>query len=314
MMSFTEDTLEYHIRQASNRIGYRVGDAAPLFIGSAKHSVPTLRKGQTNRILLYSGGFNPPHEGHLRLLETSFQRSILGHIAVIILPYEERLLAEKLEPGDVSLTISERASLWQAGLPPSLRSVTWPASLGYEKWEGFRKELLASAQSSGYKIEVDGLWGSDNVEGAKANEPFSFGSLGTHHAFVSDITREWWAKPPGRKAPKQLYGCEEWFRVDWSATRAFGGWKSWRTWLTKSASSNGVGLFYLESPELRSIISSTKIREMIRRCGGEDVEEALKNGGLWQQIVNRDLWLKIVGVDLFRTMLEQRKQGEFEVD
>ncbi len=60
---------------------------------------PTLVKGETGRVLIFHGSFNPPHLGHLKLLTHTFDHGgkDLNIIAAIISPSEDAALRTKVK-------------------------------------------------------------------------------------------------------------------------------------------------------------------------------------------------------------------------
>ena len=280
-------SLEYHIRRACRESNAFLSNGDPIFYKSTTVPAPILTKGAVNAILLFPGAFNPPHLGHLQLLETVLQHSARKYVAVIILPYENEKLAKKLQAEDISLTILERTDLWRAGLPKDLQPIVWPSMMGYDGWDGFLDALKYSVFPDA-EIEADILWGPDNTGGGPG-EPINFIDFGIVNVVTSDVTREWWIKPQGKQVPWEVDGCLAWERLHEEE-----GWQVWRAQRDSPDLKDGA-LFYVESPNPPKQISSTKIRELMKECGdGEEGLAKAQEDPLWQQIVGGEAFARMV--------------------
>jgi hypothetical protein len=66
---------------------------------------PLLKKGKTNRILVYPGAFNPPHRGHMRALQHAFHECgpEFNAVAAIVLLAPDTYLSYKNETSSRNL-------------------------------------------------------------------------------------------------------------------------------------------------------------------------------------------------------------------
>ncbi|OAA44220.1 Rossmann-like alpha/beta/alpha sandwich fold protein [Metarhizium rileyi] len=79
---------------------------------------PVIHADDSNRVLLFPGAFNPPHQGHVQLLK-SVLSDVTRHLnirGVIIFPQDDEQVREKTkhEPVDLDLTKSKRSALWRS--------------------------------------------------------------------------------------------------------------------------------------------------------------------------------------------------------
>lgn len=92
---------------------------------------PSLRAGQTNRIIIYCGAFNPPHTGHVACLVDCLQHvakdpDLSDFVACIVVPLDEEYLLQKEEQ--------------KIANEPSISTTTTPMTLSGK----YRADLLSS--------------------------------------------------------------------------------------------------------------------------------------------------------------------------
>lgn len=167
-MSPEEDILEGFIRQACEEMTRPLSEDGKIFSTSPSYPGTTINT-KDIRILVYCGAFNPPHQGHLRLLAAALSFGYNIYNAAIILPYEDTHPASKPGPGEIALTIDERARLCRAGLPPELSAKTWPCTLGFRGFCKFWPRLRKIAEINGYTIDLDELAGLMVLPMSKTN-------------------------------------------------------------------------------------------------------------------------------------------------
>ncbi|KAF1952042.1 hypothetical protein CC80DRAFT_423250, partial [Byssothecium circinans] len=180
-------SLDYYIRRA---LPFTIRAKLPIniFTPSSWIPPPTLHRGVKNRILLFSGSFNPPHIGHKQLLVHAFFRSAYDNVrAAIIMPAGSRSLEKKLKTKNenalnrlremlqwgtddeiaqvdidaepLTLPRSTRANLWADSL---LSPWCWMARHGHECWTAiFAIEELA--RNDGFDVEFIMIGGPDYV-------------------------------------------------------------------------------------------------------------------------------------------------------
>ncbi len=106
---------------------------------------PVLRSGRLNSILVYPGSINPPHRGHLELLQYGFGRSgrDFNLIAAIILPLDDVSLARKLGSragtGHGYSIKREGSSFWKQDRGP--RDWYWIYDRSLNEWGVFEDRL-----------------------------------------------------------------------------------------------------------------------------------------------------------------------------
>ncbi|KAF2638680.1 hypothetical protein P280DRAFT_482018 [Massarina eburnea CBS 473.64] len=145
----TPARLDYYIRLA-----YRGNLPGTIF---ANDNSPILSRGRINRIIIYSGAFNPPHKGHLELLRHAMFESSpdRNYIAAIVLPRSDQFIMKKT-PTDCRLTCKDRARLWQT------EGNDW-YYIHDRGDDGFRDTLERELDDSGFEIEMSCLLGADYV-------------------------------------------------------------------------------------------------------------------------------------------------------
>ncbi|KAK6067965.1 hypothetical protein SCUP515_09878 [Seiridium cupressi] len=180
--------LEMYIQKA-----WRNRDAVNPFRSDKKAAttpVPMLRRGCTNRIIYYIGSFNPPHLGHLALIDHVFSNTnhasslasftppaadTLNAVALVAIPHGEYWIRRKLRKAQfwataedqvpaLHLDIDQRAKLLRDGIPEDLkRKGVWafPEDLG--EWWTFHPRLRDLCERDGFELEFVELLGPDYV-------------------------------------------------------------------------------------------------------------------------------------------------------
>ena len=134
-----------------------------IFDYGIAHQAPAIERGQTSRILVYPGAFNPPHNGHSALLHQALTKSgrDANIIAAIILPIDDERLKSKLgeQQGTLLLTKRQRATLWNGNYGPS----SWIFDYSESLWQTFQEQLIKITASDGFDLEFVCLCGPDYV-------------------------------------------------------------------------------------------------------------------------------------------------------
>src|SRR5271154_5228565 len=86
---------------------------AQLLSGSDKQGIPLLSKDRVNRVLSYSGSFNPPHVGHLGVLRHVFESSPDLNIVAGIESVEHIGKKNRYSGQCLVLSREQRSKLWK---------------------------------------------------------------------------------------------------------------------------------------------------------------------------------------------------------
>ena len=212
----TADLAPYLQRFFSRRNGQYVAPRNPSSI---------LRKGVVNRILYYTGSFNPPHAGHLATLKHAVDHCGRGYnvVAVIVEMTHDNTLKRKFEeqPGTLLLSSTQRVQIWGEALrnrhedgnkDDGQNTCCWIIG-GYAfcGWEsGFEYEMLrlTSKVLPGFDVRVTHLIGGDYIRpDSRAKSLFSLDDI-----IVSNISRPVeFQNDLGEMI--QMPFCSEWERV-----------------------------------------------------------------------------------------------------
>ena len=136
---------------------------ATLDCGPAKHNVPSLSKDRVNRVLIYSGAFNPPHVGHLEIFCHVFQNSPdLKFVAGIVFPLDDEQIDQKNIRSKRWLALSEeqRSKLWERH--DSFPAWAFAPRNKYATMDDFQTEIANAAKEDGYDILYSRVVGPDN--------------------------------------------------------------------------------------------------------------------------------------------------------
>lgn len=146
----------------------------PIFDYGITHYPPCLRSDRTNRILLYPGSFNPPHHGHLELLQHGFARSGYDIIAAIVIPLDDERLDRKCRAQGENLMFSkkQRVELWRGKYWPS--DWFWVYDHTEQEWTEFRRLLTKNITDDGFDLSFVLLCGPDYVQLRELPSPMSW--------------------------------------------------------------------------------------------------------------------------------------------
>ncbi|KAG9250614.1 uncharacterized protein F5Z01DRAFT_665330 [Emericellopsis atlantica] len=132
-----------------------------IFDQGITHSRPQLQRNRRNRILLYPGSFNPPHQAHQELLYQAFSRSQdLNVIAAIVILLDDEDVAQKCQ-GSRVFTKDQRVRLWRGEYVP--HDWLWVYDRSVEEWGYFRQRLTLAICRDGFDIGFTVLLGPDHI-------------------------------------------------------------------------------------------------------------------------------------------------------
>lgn len=199
-------SLEKYILQAESLFGFHRPSDIHVFKCDADVATPRLVKNRSNRILVYTGCFNPPHRGHRELLLHTFLRTDCKTISAMIVPRDDGRLGNKLYTNASGFNKQQRMKLWADEL---LQRFSWVFPGYYQQVEGFMKLIRVLANADGYRLSFTAVRGADhtNIE----EEPDW--SYGTGSLITSDITRPSRLLITGGAEPPDIPGCRSWRKI-----------------------------------------------------------------------------------------------------
>jgi len=207
--------LEHYIRLASKSIS--LPTPSDSYFTSPEHA-PVLHRNRENKIIMYTGSFNPPHLGHFELAFHTFLRSSSTTIAVVFPPFRDKLKAKDgaIVNGKIFATEKEqRIALLENDL---LQRWTWFYKGDRKEWEEYKATLIEEARKDGFQVSFVVLAGSDKFEregvATKSSWLSRWGEI-----ITSDTTRpSIWFKGPERP-PTRAPGCRSWRLISTPTSR-----------------------------------------------------------------------------------------------
>ncbi|KAK8108329.1 uncharacterized protein PG998_010342 [Apiospora kogelbergensis] len=283
--------LEKYIRKAYTRDP----SIKPFADGGANTLPPTLRRDRKNRVIYYIGTFNPPHRGHLALLNHVYQhsRDAAGFhaVAVIVMAHGQSWADRKVrdDAKPLRLTFDQRLRLLEDGLDAhaakDTRSRLWVMPRDVNGWWAFQARLNAACAKDGFALEFHELLGPDYV---KLSGPQCFA---WHGVVTSNICRpaDFDADGGGQQPPLPLAGFHPWQQerqqglTDEPAEDGEGdtdptsGDEAWMCYMRTEGPRKGYSVRYIRSrqPSMDPDMSSSKLRSIIAESPPDELAENL---------------------------------------
>jgi nicotinic acid mononucleotide adenylyltransferase len=199
--SATTTSLAHYIRLTS--LTYFVPSTVPYF-----HSGPVLTKGVVNRVLLYTGCFNPPHPHHIELLLHVWLRSGSDVIGAMLHPVGSgsSSSSSKAYSSACQLSKEERVEVLTSGMT-GMEPFCWPYWGKSEDLKGYMGHVIDLAARDGYELQFVSLSGSDHLENCIEHGTLEYLQWATRDIVTSDVTRplSLWDGESMKKMP----GCGE---------------------------------------------------------------------------------------------------------
>lgn len=155
------ELLEHYINEALLQLGQT--PRSPIFRPS--NNPPQVIRNAVNHIILYPGAFNPPHVGHLGVL----QHVLLHHgcelniVAAMVCPSGDEYVEHKNRRTDERFVTSQkdRCALWQEDARFPNNAFTWKKST--IRVASFVEKLIEIAGEDGVQIRFVSLYGAEKL-------------------------------------------------------------------------------------------------------------------------------------------------------
>ncbi len=206
------EPLEPYVREAFLRIGKT--PRFPLFKPS--NNPPQVIRDAVNHIVVYRGAFNPPHVGHLGLLQhvLLYHGNGLNIVAAMVYPKNDAYIQYKNERAreKFEITQEDRCVLWEDDHKFPNRAFTWKLCDGQA--QVFARKLIEVAGKTGIRIKFIWLLGAELMP---TRGGFSdWGGL-CQDAVLSDFGRPNERFPFSR--PAQIRGYLHWTPISYEIER-----------------------------------------------------------------------------------------------
>ncbi|KAK8026305.1 hypothetical protein PG990_004128 [Apiospora arundinis] len=253
----------------------RLGD----YIRKAYTKDPSIKPFPDNRIIYYIGTFNPPHQGHIALLDHVYRHSrdpdSFNAVAVIVMAHGESWVRRKVR-GDakpLQLTFDQRRRLLEDGLDNSaqttdnMRSWLWVMPRDVNGWWAFQSKLAAACTKDGFALEFHELLGPDYV---KASGPQCYAWNGV---VTSNICRPA-DFDAGRRRSTDPAGRVDGADAENEEDEAWMCYKQQKE--GREEQQYSIRYIRCKQPDLDPDMSSSKLRRIIAESAPEELAENLR--------------------------------------
>jgi nicotinic acid mononucleotide adenylyltransferase len=202
------ETLWDWIQEAADKCNISIPSHTLPFTTNSNLPSSILRSEGSNRVLVFPGAFNPPHKGHIQLLNSIREDTLkLLHIrGVIIFPHDDEHIQHKteLEQFSLGLTKSRRLSLWgdAEGFP---KNDTWIFGGSRKSLVRLQKQLQGDLRRKNISLSFLLLVGPDWITTHSIYDPWQWKCT---EAITSDVCRL--VDFRCEYTLRQLPGCSDW--------------------------------------------------------------------------------------------------------
>ncbi|KAK7981278.1 oxidoreductase [Apiospora arundinis] len=264
--------------------------------------LPTLRRDRKNRIIYYIGTFNPPHQGHIALLDHVYRHSRdpdgFNAVAVIVMAHGESWVRRKVrdDAKPLQLTFDQRRRLLEDGLDnnaqttDNMRSWLWVMPRDVNGWWAFQSKLAAACTKDGFALEFHELLGPDYVK-ASGPQCYAWNGVVTSNicrpadfdAGGGDPLIQLAEFQPWEQEPRRQQSAEQQQGDDGQVDGADAENEEDEAWMCYKQQKEGreeqqysIRYIRCKQPSLDPDMSSSKLRRIIAESAPEELAENLR--------------------------------------
>lgn len=198
------------IRLATEQRSVAVEADEPVFLTQKQTGRSFLSAEGRNRVLIFPGTFNPPHIGHLQLLDSVLQDAMgpLAIRAVIVFPHDDYPVRQKVEQEELPFCLEKKARvrLWKES--GYMFTNTWFYTDSKQSLKGLQRQLQKNLKERGIQLSYMLLYGPDWMSYRGLYHPSQWHCK---EAITSDISRLVDFRLPSTL--RQLPGCRPWINI-----------------------------------------------------------------------------------------------------
>ncbi|ESZ90185.1 hypothetical protein SBOR_9438 [Sclerotinia borealis F-4128] len=273
---------------------------------------PVLETKARNNILLYSGSFNPPHQGHLATIRYFHERrEDLGITVMFVFVDPGSIVnSKKKKWGDIILPQNLRYKLFYR--VPEISQLV--ASGWLQLFVGdmnnhiqVLRTMTDLISEAGFEVKLVGLLGGDKltVESAPHLHPGNLQEWGPVDEFLIINARRPvdFFDPKNEKAPRDLPGCTKWEKGAEESDKLVNGSEGGPgvLWICEASTVPGKPIIQFRASQSSASngVSSTNIRRIMTEAPDEELMEELKD--------------KVISVELLVEWLQHQRNQKQEV-